>query len=111
MNKKRSRFSANLCPLFICDHFSGASANFLGPGDLHDTRFDHLELSAEYSDHLSNVGGNTDYTGVDIDNDLISYYIHVYPSADLEDDYLTENPKMFAGIMLAVFLFCVVLFL
>lgn len=88
----------------------------MGLEDLHDPRFDHLELEADYSSFMDQVATATGtngakYTGVDIDEDQIAYFIRVYPSADLENEHLTNRPLIYMSAMLFVFLFCVFLFL
>ena len=97
---------------FLSPNYSGATATFLGSGDLHDSRFNHLELSADYAAFAGqSENGYADYTGVEIDDQHISYSIRVYPSSHLENDYRTSDPIVFSCAMLAVFLFCVILFL
>ena len=108
-----SSFESGSNVVFLYKFLSGDTARFLGDGDLHDPRFEHLKLSAGYSSFVSgsSSGENVDYTGVEIDDQLISYSIRVYPSAELEDDYLTRTPFIYMCAMLSVFLFCLILFL
>lgn len=105
---------------------NGKDAQFLGPGDLHDSKYDEDVLSADYAsfaddeeDNSTNDGsdeqqqqqGNKWYTGVDVDTEHISYTIHVYPSQEMESQYMTNMPLLYAFAMIFIFLFTASIFI
>lgn len=80
----------------------------MGLEDLHESRFDHLGLSAKISalDDEHTVDG-VRYTGVSFEDSEMSYTIIVYPSSDMEEEYLTKWPLLIGFIMVGMFLLTV----
>ena len=76
---------------------NGKDAAFMGYEDLHNSRFDHMEISASYSSFagLSSKGGS--YVGVPIDDSATAYKIRVYPSSELEGMYTSTAPIIFVS--------------
>jgi len=87
---------------------SGRNAEFLGMEDLHDQSFDKYKVTAEHSSFLDE---GAVYHGVPVDSEYISYSINVYPSAELEDTYMTTSPILYGCCVFLVFLLAVVTFL
>ena len=81
----------------------GPMPTFLGFGDLHETKFDHLARSSSLAD-LSNLE-NTGYTGVPMSADYCPYTLTVYPSTTMEDQFLTDAPVWFALGSASTFIF------
>lgn len=93
---------------------NGEDAVFMGLEDLHDKAYDAYALSADYSsfaDDDKSGRQNGRYSGTEVDNEYISYRIHVYPSAKFEDDYVTNKPLVYASLMVLVFLLTAAIFL
>ena len=86
----------------------GHQAKFLGMEDLHDTKYDKYVVHANYNDFQDRA--DTGYTGALLDDSYISYQIKIYPSSDLESEYVTERPYLYAGLLFFVFLFTVGIF-
>lgn len=82
----------------------GKVATFLGMEDLHERQFDEMTVSAEYSSFAEGASQlEGDYNGVSVDNDYLSYSIHVYPSAEFQAQYLTTNPAIYTAAMVIIF--------
>lgn len=85
---------------------NGKEATFLGMSDLHDPEFDGMEISADYSSFsqsgLSAVA--SEYRGVPVDDQHISYRIRVYPSTEFKSDYITPSPLIYTSVMVTIFL-------
>jgi len=98
----------------------GKDATFLGNADLHDPRFDEFEITAEYkafqdddSDGIAEDKGTTFnhvYTGVPVDQSRLNYKIRVYPSQEMADLYLTDEPVYYAIVIACVMLIAVLVF-
>jgi hypothetical protein len=79
------------------DQFSyqlnGAESIFLGYGDFHDPSYDYLVKVSPFS--RLNFSDTHDHC---------VYDLHIYPSYELEEDYRTMNPILYACSVVAVFL-------
>lgn len=91
----------------------GAAVAFLGKGDLHDTRYDKYEISADISDYLKSQASvqTQAYTAVPLTETGVQYSLSLYPSKELEDQYLSNDPVTFAVVVATVFLFTSMVFL
>lgn len=93
---------------------NGPSVDYLGAGDLHDARYDPYEVSANISEFLmthASVEGMA-YTMVPLSGqDGSQYSISIYPSAQMEQDYITRKPMLYALVVGLVFLFTALVFL
>eukprot|EP00977_Amphora_coffeiformis_P027764 scaffold34639_cov206-Amphora_coffeaeformis.AAC.12 len=69
----------------------GPKATYLGEGDRHDARFDHLEESGRFLD-LKTASNAASYTGLPLSKNMQDYTVHIYPSASMENHYTTKNP-------------------
>jgi class 3 adenylate cyclase len=83
----------------------GANASYVGPGDLHDAKYDRLEVVTEESAFLQVDEAARNWEG----NCL--YSIRVYPSKELEEYYNTNDPLTYATVMALVFVVTSVVFL
>jgi class 3 adenylate cyclase len=84
----------------------------LGEGDLHDEAFDHMEVSADLTQYLSTyVSAQTEgFTAVPITGEGVQYSLRVYPSQDMKDDFVTNQPVIFSLVVALVFVFTSVIF-
>jgi hypothetical protein len=84
----------------------GVKATYLGVGDLHDPSYDHLGQTAKMGDYIQKTVNPTtrSYTAAPLLGDYGDYTIHVYPSADTEDAFLTNEPVFYTLIVAGVFL-------
>jgi hypothetical protein len=51
------------------------------------------------------------YTGLPLSMGGCQYFLQVYPSSDMEDDYITSNPIIFTVVAVLIFVFTSVVFL
>jgi len=81
----------------------GAMAVFLGYGDHHDNKYNHLEERSFFSP------GQEDLKVSD-NHEHCEYFLHIYPSQELEDDYTTNKPLLYTCLIMLVFLGTVLVF-
>ena len=91
----------------------GPNVQFLGPGDRHDTKYDDMGVSVDVTDAIQSRAkpSNQGYDSVDLDTDFNRYSIDVYPSQDSEDQYLTNEPIVYAIIVACIFIFTSLIFI
>lgn len=82
----------------------GDEASYLGPNDLHDTKYDYLERSTGFGAFLPGEGRD------DIEYNCV-YNVRVYPTDDMKQECYTNTPYVFAGALLGVFVFTSLVFL
>ncbi|CAB9498696.1 Receptor-type guanylate cyclase gcy [Seminavis robusta] len=80
---------------------NGKKAEYVGQGDLHDARYNHLEISTGYPAFLQGADATLDNL---MDGQCL-YNVRVYPSREFQDRYTTATPWVFTLIIVAVFLF------
>jgi len=89
----------------------GSDVQFLGRGDLHESKFDHLETTSSLlrlNDFSSYPGA---YTGIPIDEEYCPFYISVYPSPAMEVQHKSSNPAIFTTLAVVVLSFTFFTFL
>jgi class 3 adenylate cyclase len=91
----------------------GPTVTYVGIGDLHETKYDHMEIMANVADFVTAKGGveTRSYTAVDLNSDYLDYTVHVYPSTHMEDKFVTNKPIYYAMVVAAIFLFTTAVFL
>jgi class 3 adenylate cyclase len=90
----------------------GSEALYYGNGDLHDSKYDHLEVSSDVSSYLAKkLSPETkSYTSVDLSEEYCNYKLRVYPSQDTEDEYVNQDPIIYTVVIACVFLFTSLVF-
>jgi class 3 adenylate cyclase len=91
----------NECGDTFSFEINGQEALYLGPGDLHNVEYDSLEVQ---SYEFASVGSPTSLS-VEINSDYCPYSLQVYPQDELHDQYVTDNPMIYAIIVAMVALF------
>jgi class 3 adenylate cyclase len=91
----------------------GANVTYLGSGDLHDPTYDHMVVTQDVTDYVTARAGpaSRSYTAVDLNSDYVGYTVSVYPSEELENIYLTNEPVYYAVGVALIFLFTTIVFL
>jgi class 3 adenylate cyclase len=91
----------------------GSTVTYVGIGDLHETKYDRMEIMTKVADSVAAKGGveTRSYTAVDLNSDYLDYTIHVYPSTHMEDKFVTNEPIYYAVVVATIFLFTTVVFL
>ena len=92
----------------------GGNVTFLGYEDLHDTSYDYLAISTNFSSDggLSSFTNEEGYTGVPLDTDHIFFTIYLFPSDAMKENYSSSTPTIVAlsvvlFFALAGIIFCV----
>ena len=88
----------NTCGKAFTYEILGPRAIFLGEGDLHDTNYDHMEVTSS----LSNPG---------LVSSACNFTLHSFPTRELEEDSMTNMPVFVAFAVLCVFGFTSFVFL
>jgi class 3 adenylate cyclase len=90
----------------------GSEALYFGNGDLHDSKYDHLEVSSDVSTYLAKKSSpeTMSYTSVDLNEEYCNYKLRVYPSQDTEDEYVNQDPIIFTVVIVSVFIFTSLVF-
>ena len=82
----------------------GPTVTYLGQGDRHDGRFDHLEVSGRLLD-LTTASMSASYTGLPLSQDMRDYTVHIYPAASMEDHFTTQSPGYITALTVLIFAF------
>jgi class 3 adenylate cyclase len=86
---------------------NGREAEYIGQGDLHDTKYNDLEVSTEWGSFVHLELDEVD----DIPEGQCLYKIRVFPSHKLEDAYITSGPLRSTMILVSAFIFTCILFI
>lgn len=91
----------------------GPDVYYLGPSDMHDSKYDHLVQTADVNEYISNIMSKTtkSYTSVDLNNDFGRYKLHVYPSLETEMEFTNSLPVYHTIVVAGVVLFTSTVFL
>jgi len=82
----------------------GAKVSYIGQGDLHESEYEHMRVETGYGAVL-----NQDIT--DPLDAQCFYNVYIYPSSEMENDHVTNNPMIFAATLLGTFLITSLIFL
>ncbi|CAB9519856.1 Receptor-type guanylate cyclase gcy [Seminavis robusta] len=91
----------------------GKEVSYVGPGDLHDNKYNHMVVTRDISEYITQRAGvnSASYTFVELDVGYTSYSIHVYPSQDMENSYITKDPILYAIVVAFIFVFTSAVFI
>jgi len=81
---------------------NGESVHLVGEGDVHEARFDYLEKATSFGKILQVADGSA--LGLDLNNDLCSVRVQVYPSQEYYDEYISSSPSLFTFYLAIIFL-------
>eukprot|EP00523_Entomoneis_sp_CCMP467_P019712 CAMPEP_0168820572 /NCGR_PEP_ID=MMETSP0726-20121227/8918_1 /TAXON_ID=265536 /ORGANISM="Amphiprora sp., Strain CCMP467" /LENGTH=1298 /DNA_ID=CAMNT_0008873087 /DNA_START=52 /DNA_END=3948 /DNA_ORIENTATION=- len=86
----------------------GKTASFMGVGDLHDDDVDGYEsVSSSYTAFNELFAEHRRLTAID----PCSYRVNLYATVSYKDYYVGSDPEVYRGIVLAVFIFVVAIFI
>ena len=90
----------------------GGAATFVGLEDMHEVGYDEYRVSAEYR-AFEEGSDSQRYSGASVDSETQSgaYRISVYPSKDLEEEYTSAEPWIYAAGIMALMLVAIFIFL
>jgi class 3 adenylate cyclase len=72
---------------------NGPDVIFVGDGDLHFSKYEHLQVHLDWNEHISGHPGNE-----------CTYALHMYPTEEFEDKYRSTKPYVHAFVVLLLFL-------
>jgi class 3 adenylate cyclase len=88
------------------DHYTyqldGPVAIFLGEGDLHDTRYDYMEVDTEFNSFIQYNFSDT--------REHCEYDLRIFPSKMMEDSYTSNKPALYTTVVVLVFIFTAMVF-
>lgn len=95
----------NTCAQAFTYEIQGSQATFLGVGDMHDETYGDLMMESGFAAVL----------GFDLEaNEALPgecmYNVRVYPTQEMEDNFLSNEPYWFAAIVLFIFIFTAAVF-
>lgn len=96
----------NTCEQAYTYLVSGPEASYVGTGDLHDSRYDGMEVT-------TNFGAYVGYTDDILDGRAgqCLYRLRIYPSREMEESFVTNVPRRFTLILASTFLFTCIVFI
>jgi len=89
----------------------GPNAVYLGPEDLHDPSYDYLMRSSLFLDLDIGKKKERKYTGVPLSEKARSSRVRIYPTASMEENFLTSDPIIYTAIAVLIFLLTSTLFI
>ena len=95
----------NECGASFTYQVNGPSVVFLGRGDRHDSKFNHLEKSSWLLDLGAFSHTETSYTGPPVDGSKCPFFVRVYPSVGMEETFKTSDPVTFTVVAILIFAF------
>jgi Adenylate and Guanylate cyclase catalytic domain len=97
---------SNTCEQEYTYKLDGHQVTFMGTGDLHDTAFDDLVVSAPFYAHDDEMEKNDESLS------QCRYSVHLYPSQEFESVYNTRRPGYYSTVVIVIsFLAAAVFFL
>jgi hypothetical protein len=90
----------------------GSNTTYLGFGDFHDSKYDHLAISVNVNTYIEKKASiqTSSYTSVDLNGDYCGYTLRVYPSQDTENEFVNSSPIIFTVVVACIFLFTSMVF-
>lgn len=88
---------------------NGEDVVALGTGDLHDTKYDSLRRSVDYSS-VKSIADGTKY-GLSLNQDFCPISIDIYPSDAFQDIFTTQTPVNMTIAVALVFVFTTLMFI
>ncbi|CAB9498276.1 Receptor-type guanylate cyclase gcy [Seminavis robusta] len=97
---------SNTCNEVFTFSIQGHNAVFLDEEDLHDPTYDSMAQQSPFAEFAN----PKELLEADLGEHCV-YNVHVYPTKDLEDSHLTNDPIWYCLLVLAVFSFTSIIFL
>jgi class 3 adenylate cyclase len=101
----------NTCDQSFTYQINGPEVEYLGPGDLHDTKYTDMAISSSINDLGSFNTGRKVYTGLPLSTEYCTYSFKAYPSYAMESEFRTSDPIIFMVIAVFIFAFTSLVFL
>jgi hypothetical protein len=101
----------NECGQQFTYRLHGPSAEYLGDGDHHETKYSDQGWFSKVSSLSEFAITDSRYSGAELSDDFCPYWIKLYPSDELLSEHTTNDPIIFTTIAVFIFLFTSVIFL
>ena len=95
----------NPCSPTFTYAINGPTVEFLGTGDFHPSKYDHLEESSNLLDLRKFAIKDSTYSGIPVNQEYCPFHIRVFPSQLMEDKYATSDGIIFAVCAALIFVF------
>lgn len=80
----------------------GATSYYMGPGDLHNPKYDYMAQATPLAPFIHHNFSDT--------HEHCEYFLYMYPSQRLHDKYLTSKPGMYTAVVVMVFFLTTLVF-
>jgi hypothetical protein len=101
----------NSCNQVWTYQIDGPNTTYLGPGDLHDSNFDGMRRSAPLYNLRELFSNSGVYTGIPLGEDYCVHTLHVYPSTEMRNEFITHGPIIYTVSAVAFFVLTLLAFL
>jgi hypothetical protein len=101
----------NECGQQFTYRLHGPSAEYLGDGDHHETKYSDQGSFSNVSSLSEFAITDSRYSGAELSDHFCPYWIKLYPSDELLSEHTTNDPIIFTTIAVFIFLFTSVIFL
>ena len=91
----------------------GTEATYIGEGDWHNSKYNNKVVVGDIAEYLARKASpvTRSYTSVSLNTEITAYTLKVYPSQELENQYVNNDPIIFMVVIVSVFLFTSFVFL
>jgi hypothetical protein len=100
----------NPCNLPFSYQINGPRVRYLGVGDRHESQYDELVMESPLSNLNAYSARDSEYTGAPLDP-YCPFTLHVYPSIEMEQVYMSNDPIIFTVVAVFIFIFTSLVFL
>jgi hypothetical protein len=107
-------FLENSCGQMFTYKIVGKEMLLVAEGDAHEEKFSDMMISSTFEDYDTIVRLSSPPTASLIpatESDYCRYRFHVHATSELEAEYKTNSPKIFAAMAAAIFLFTSAVFI
>lgn len=100
----------NTCEQAFTFMINGPDVDFLGEGDLHDSAFNDMMRIVSFTELVNQGTEDGSYQGLPLDEEGCQYFLEVYASSEMEDDYISRMPIIYTVGSVLIFVFTSLVF-
>jgi hypothetical protein len=100
----------NTCNQTFTYQINGPNVEYVGVGDLHNSKYDYLKQESRLNDLKEFATGNRQYTGLPLSETSCPYTVSIYPSLDFESRYTSSDPMVYTLMAISIFFFTSLVF-
>mmetsp|Transcript_45322 Transcript_45322/g.109736 ORF Transcript_45322/g.109736 Transcript_45322/m.109736 type:complete len:1123 (+) Transcript_45322:296-3664(+) len=98
------------CSASFTYRLDGSETTLMGRGDLHESKYNDMELTSVITQLDSFRIRQTSYSGPGLDDETCPIAFRIYPSQATEDQYMTNNSLIYSGFTVLICLTAALLF-